>query len=1252
MAKVSVQVVVDRQQVDKLETDLDKLNGSKINIGTKEFTRDLQDAGRAAGELQGKLTKTVDVWTDGKQVKAVREYKNGIAETTRETTKLVGKNKDVVQTQTQITHNIEKEEAAQRKATQATQEGNAAVKQQGLLYDILGRSLTSFIARMTAYRAVYAGIRAITSGFREALETMKAVDDEMVAVRKVTGFDSYQMAAIENESYRVATKYGANASDYMEGVAEFARAGYLDLSGALAELSQKTQIVGDTTAEVANQFLLSVDKAYRFEGSISKLSAVLDGADIINNKYATSVEKIAEGLGIVAPVAAQMHVGVDELTAALGTITAVTQRSGSEAARALRAIFLNIVGDTKTEIEEGVTWTTGEIAGLQDVIKTYAKDAYDAAQATGSIIDPMEAIRGLSESMKDGLLTEQKLMDMVSDIGGKLRTSQLIALIQNFDMYESMLQDYANSAGTVDREVENAMDSWSRKTEVLKNTWTQFVKTGLNSSFFKGALDALTAFVERLGTLPGLLTRIAPLLIGLKLREVAKNMNASAKAASAMADGMKEAGAASASLNWVSAALIAISIAWNAVSYAIEDAKIKHQEVVKAAYEEADAAQESSDKIIELYSEMETATAGTDEFRSAASELADVLGIDIPAGADAAIQKIKEYASAQLALNAARTNEAKNLAQEEFVSSVGGAYKIDINSAEIGGYNDILAAMAPDLAKQIQGIAAGYTGGENYNNIENARAYREAIVQIVDAIELYSLKNADSQVRTTEYYKTLKEFLVQTEDAYSDLAEKEQEAFDTKIAYEFANALEKIPAENLNSFVSTISASKDYTNEEKEALIDLARQFFKVAEASDETTEALDEQTDAIEEAVTAADRLKQANEAAEAAARKLIPALFDENGALNATGVFALEADENLAGLVKTELEAELAAKKANYSALVAQLAVVGITASEAAQQIWQISRALAGDVPSMTGMFAGAFYAAGGGSDVKAVLAAKMAEINRLASQVAAVSAYAPSSGGSSSGGSSGGRSGGSGGKSSSSTSTEDKKLTSLKERVSLLKSELSLMKERGDSEEDQIAKMREIQNALKAEWEYLEKIKGDKATINGLEQEWWQYENSITDMMEKQAKSAQEQADALQKALDAQIALNNALRDRSVRYYNASTGQWEWGANQENVDSARKALEDAVSAAGMSMTQWGLKYSMLSFENSKDSWLNGGVPSFAWGIPGMNRNGITNNTLGTNNYGATYNIAGVNLTEAQARSMTVYDLAMLSGRLAAYS
>ena len=206
---------------------------------------------------------------------------------------------------------------------------------------------------------------------------------------------------------------------------------------------------------------------------------------------------------------------------------------------------------------------------------------------------------------------------------------------------------------------------------------------------------------------------------------------------------------------------------------------------------------------------------------------------------------------------------------------------------------------------------------------------------------------------------------------------------------------------------------------------------------------------------------------------------------------------------------------------------------------------------------------------------------------------------------------------------------------------------MQERGDSEEYIIAKMMEIQEALLNEENYLKSIKADQIDINNLEEERWKYQNQISDMMQSQADDAEKQAEALEKAVEAQKALNNALKDRSVRYYNAQTGQWEWGANQQNIDSARSARDSAIAAAGFNnLNEWGLYLSVLAAQGLKGSL--GGMTHLpgigSWDTPMLPRGSVTTNT-GVNNYGSTYNFQGITLTEDLARGTSVYELARLS-------
>ena len=1290
MAEVKLQVKVLREQVDKLQADIDRLNKTEIKIKATEATTAARELTKETEKAASNMTKLVREYNaDGDLVKRTRDFKTGLHEVTQETEKLNEETGALERTKTKITERF-------KDATKAAEEHNNSVKKQGLLYDILGRSVSSFFLRMTAYRAVYGTIRAITNGFSEALDTLKRVDDELVTVRKVTGFSTAQMEQVEANAYSVATKYGANASDYVSGVAAFARAGYKELSGDLAELAQKTIIVGDTTAEIANQFLLSVDAAYKFKGSVSELSKVLDAANELDNKYATSIEKIAEGMGIVAPVAAQMHVGVYELEAAIGTITAVTQRSGTEAARALRAIMLNIVGDTKTEIEEGVTWTTGEIAGLKDVIKQFAPEAYKEAEAMGSIIDPMKAIGGLAESFEKGLLTEQKLMEMVSDIGGKLRTSQLLALIQNWDMYNSMLEDTANAAGSADKEISNAMDSWTRKANVLKNTFTEFVKSGLDSDLFKSLIDGLTHIIQRLGTLPETLARIVPFVAALSLHNLAKDLKDTSKEITGISKLLVNMGASAKGLNIAAGALTVLGTAWSVYSYIVEDAKRKHEEAVQAQYEAADTAQASAKSVLDLSVKMEDAKGSAQLLAEAEKTLADTLKTDIPESADEAIKKLRELSAEQLKIASSKAEEALYTAGKEYANAANENSHLDARNLtlfQVPNYTSAIAEAirnlyANDAYYEKRTVRGGsyYQGGEfettvaerKQFDVEAASAYRAEVENIVNLMRDYAAETDDASVYENGFYKELSAYLAETSDKYTELEKRRDAAFDAQAMEIFQRTITDTSVksqEELDGLISGFEGMGDISDEVRERLIELAHEYFnfdetliKATDATEKESDALRKNQKALDDTATATEWATAAKQDAAAAVHRFINALVDENGELTANAAAAFTASSYLADLAQAELDARNEAANANYAALRAELASISDAALRAAGSILAMEAAYAnGEVPGID-MHLYRNYTRVSGAERAAEI---MRQINALENEISNLSvartsvtkytssykAGSSSSSGKSSGGSSGRTSGGSSGKSSgssSSASTEDVKLTAIRDKISLLKSELALMKERGDSEEKQLAKMREIQNALHDEAAYLRSINGDQITINDLSREWWSYQNEIKEAAEATQAATEATAEAIRAAYEAQIALNNAMNDRSVRYYNAETGQWEYGANQQNVENAREALEKAIAEAGMTPESWALQYSLwrATKVNSRfTSALDGNFGSRGWDFPALSGSAVSN-VFGTNNYGNTYNLGGVSLTEAQAKGMSVYDLAMLSRQLSAHN
>ena len=369
----------------------------------------------------------------------------------------------------------------------------------------VSNSLDTMISKSKAFITQTIGFNGLAQSMRYAFTEMKRMSDEMVTYQKVTGATGSQLSQVRASAYSSAKAYGQSPSDFLSSVSEFARAGYKEMSSQMADLATKTQLVGDMSADMASSFLIATDAGYKFQGNVEKLSLVLDAANEIDNKYATSISKIAEGMTLTASLASQANMPIEQLMAGLGTMTAVTQRSGSEMGRALRSVMLTIMKDTTSEVEEGVTVTEDQIKSLNDALNTYASDAVKAANATGKLLNPMEALGALAKAYEDGLLNDQSLTGILSGIGGQRYSNALIALVQNWDeVYTKMLGDIASAAGSADAEVTAMTNGWTAKLNRFKTTWTEVVNDTVSEDLIKGVIDFGTGILDAAGNLENL----------------------------------------------------------------------------------------------------------------------------------------------------------------------------------------------------------------------------------------------------------------------------------------------------------------------------------------------------------------------------------------------------------------------------------------------------------------------------------------------------------------------------------------------------------------------------------------------------------------------------------------------------------------------------------------------------------------------------------------------------------------------------
>ncbi len=335
-------------------------------------------------------------------------------------------------------------------------------------------------------------VMKVVSEIREAVTELKEVDTLLTEISKTDwSLTSSDLQRIGNNSFGVASKYGKKATDYLSGVKDMSRAGY-DNSEAMAELSVAAQGAGDMTAEIANKMVIATDKAYKMNGSVKELTKTLDGVNWICDNNATNMSELSEGMSIVASTAASMGVDVDQLTAALGTMSSVTQQSGSEVARAFKAILLNIkqVSDEEEGIDaEGLT----KYENACNELGVSLKETVNGVLQTR---DAMEVLEELSEAYSKLDENDIRRTNLLNSVGGKLRSTQLDALLRNWDTYETMIQQFEDGAGTMTIEADKTAKSWEGSLNRLSNTWTDTIGNIANSDAIIAIINSLNGFLS------------------------------------------------------------------------------------------------------------------------------------------------------------------------------------------------------------------------------------------------------------------------------------------------------------------------------------------------------------------------------------------------------------------------------------------------------------------------------------------------------------------------------------------------------------------------------------------------------------------------------------------------------------------------------------------------------------------------------------------------------------------------------------
>lgn len=1240
-------------QVIALKNNIDYINSHPINVKVDNANQ-LEQITRKMTAYNNSVARRV---TAENQLR-VEELRTQAALSKRETAE--ERTKQAIertrQAEERTAQATEKTRQAEERTAQVRERTVQITERQSAANTRLGGSVTGLVAQFVSLHML---LFRTVSAFRDALKTMKDVDSALVTIQKTTGYTGDQLDRLTNSAYELANAYGRTATEILNAASVYARAGFKDNLDQMTELSALLQNVGDLEGDVAAKFLIATNAAWKLNGSYDALMGVIDGLNAQTNQAAVDMEALTSGITVAGSVFSNAGESVQTFAGLLGAGVALTQRSGSEVARGLRTIAMNI-RQIKGELEDG---EIVDEESISDAAKALHSVGISVADANGELRLTSDVLDELARRWESLTTAEQSYL--AQSLTGKRQANILNALMSNWEEAQRQMTLYANGAGSAMRENEIYLNSWEAKTKQLSAAWTKFVNNLIDSGAIKNSLDGLIRLVEVLdsgfgrfvitiGTAGVATAALGKAMTALKLPSMITWLTSYIAASKAAAAGSWAAESAMFFLRQEAQATF-VALAHNPVVWvvgavaAIYGLVEAYRALNPTAQELADKAAQAAENYKKLQAEIDQINAKIDENKKLITEANQLQDSDVYISR---LQNENALLETQLGLLKAQADEARKQANRDAKRAFNAAsygwesgqeaYRVqgetyyrptytsgtpleyarnllermrsgedvssemskvlgvllDINesfdagdeeakrySRQIGvlvrDYNELNTAVqkAKDNLKNIGSsdpwaawsAQAQVWGGLTDADVDRAKQWFDVAQQgAKDTETLY-----DELTRLSEQRKAEKEAIAGVSNALAEYGAYSKEAFDAMQALEKA-----IPGSTKNLYdfdTATLKVNEDSVNTE-EALSKFVYGIKAVGNAAKEQLQYfsdLDSAIDAVSSAMSSngakSIELYNAMDKLNKVAPEVVSEMYDLETAEWLVDSAQFASKNSLLDFID-------AANSTKLTSLINELENASAAALSLAASI-----ALALPEGAANSQFLDAYRAENNPALQK--LKQQKADWDSYVQGLRGRSDYKPNSPASTA--------------KTSSASGSDTELEKLKNIVALRKQELDFLKESGAPDDEIISKHKEIQAALHNEAEYLRKsqayIDGDEkalAEVKALSTEWWTVQKEITAIEEKQLaleeerlKTAQELFDTIKKTVDeyydkaitdkekelqleekilavqqAQAALANAQNERNVRYFNAASGQWEWGANQKNVKTAQDALKKA--------------------------------------------------------------------------------------------
>ena len=398
--------------------------------------------------------------------------------------------------------------AAFRQMTTQSLTANVQLKQSNQLLTDMGKTLLNSFK----YTLSYGTLNLLSSSIQNAFQYSKALDSSLNDIRIVTDKSADDMERFAQSANKAAKELGQSTTDYTKASLIYYQQGLeeADVTARTDVTLKAANVTGQSTQEVSEQ-LTAVWNGYKVSAAEAEL--YVDKLSAVAATTASDLEELSAGMSKVASAANAMGVDVDQLNGMLSTIVSVTRQAPESAGTALKTIFARM-GDLKIDGEDEFGVSLGEVSGQ------LAEVGVNIMNAKGELRDMGEVIEEVGQKWNSGVWSRAEKQAIAIELAGKRQYNNLLALFDNWDMYNKAVETSMESQGTLQKQQDIYMESTAAHLQKMQTSLEGVKDSLLGPNDINPILDGLTSFIETLekaidmvGGLQGLFAGLAPVIL-------------------------------------------------------------------------------------------------------------------------------------------------------------------------------------------------------------------------------------------------------------------------------------------------------------------------------------------------------------------------------------------------------------------------------------------------------------------------------------------------------------------------------------------------------------------------------------------------------------------------------------------------------------------------------------------------------------------------------------------------------------------